>query len=262
MDHWSGPLAAVTRFFFIHFQTHPMNATFQRLALALSLVLAAPLSFAQGQSAETLIQKRIQERIPEVGRIDEVRKSPMPGLYEVRVDGTELFYSDAKGDYLIRGEIFDTRKRSNLTQQRANELLSIAWKDLPLKDAFAIKRGNGQRQLAVFADPNCGYCKKLEKELQTLNDVTIYLFLYPVLGPSSTQRSENIWCAKDKGKAWDEWMLQGVEAPKGQCDTSAIERNLAFGRKHKITGTPTLVLAKGTRIPGFVTLKQLEEAMK
>lgn len=230
--------------------------------LALLTLSVSAMAFAQGLSIESQIQKRLQERIPEIGRIDEVRKTTMPGLFEVQVDGTELFYADAKGDFLIRGELFDTKKRANLTQQRSNALTAIDWKDLPLKDAFVIRKGKGQQQMAIFEDPNCGFCKRLEKELQALDNVTIHIFLYPVLGPDSLRKSQAIWCAKDKAQSWESWMQQGKEPDAATCDTSAIERNLEFGRKQKITGTPTLIMANGTRIPGYVTHKQIEEALK
>lgn len=230
--------------------------------LALITLWVSSFAIAQGQSPESQIQKRLQERIPEIGRIDEVRKTSMPGLYEVRVDGSELFYADAKGDFLIRGELFDTRKRANLTQQRTNALTAIDWKDLPLKDAFTIRKGKGQQQMAIFEDPNCGFCKRLEKELQALDNVTIHIFLYPVLGPDSLRKSQAIWCAKDRAQSWESWMQQGKEPDAASCDTSAIDRNLEFGRKQKITGTPTLIMANGTRIPGYVTHKQIEEALK
>ena len=234
-----------------------------RAALLAPWLLVAALAHAQqSQSVEAAIQKRLQERIPEIGRIDEIRKTSMPGLYEVRVDGTELFYADAKGDFLIRGELFDTKRRANLTQQRANALNAVDWKELPLKDAFIIRKGKGQQQMAVFEDPNCGFCKRLEKELQALDNVTIHVFLYPVLGPDSLRKSQAIWCAKDRTAAWESWMQQGKEPEAASCDTTAIERNLEFGRKQKITGTPTLIFASGTRIPGYVTHKQIEEALK
>ena len=233
-----------------------------RIFLTLIVFSLGSFAFAQGQSTEAQIQKRLQERIPEIGRIDEVRKTSMPGLYEIRVDGTELFYSDAKGDFLIRGELFDTKKRANLTQQRANTIMAIDWKELPLKDAFIIRKGKGQQQMAVFEDPNCGFCKRLEKELQALDNVTIHIFLYPVLGADSVRKSQAIWCAKDRSLAWENWMQQSKEPESSTCDTSAIDRNLEFGRKQKITGTPTLIMANGTRIPGYVTQKQIEEALK
>jgi thiol:disulfide interchange protein DsbC len=234
-----------------------------RAALLAPWLLVATLAHAQqSQSVQAAIQKRLQERIPEIGRIDEIRKTSMPGLYEVRVDGTELFYADAKGDFLIRGELFDTKRRANLTQQRANALNAVDWKELPLKDAFIIRKGKGQQQMAVFEDPNCGFCKRLEKELQALDNVTIHIFLYPVLGPDSLRKSQAIWCAKDRAAAWESWMQQGKEPEAASCDTTALDRNLEFGRKQKITGTPTLIFASGTRIPGYVTHKQIEEALK
>ena len=182
----------------------------------------------------------------------------MPGLYEVRV-GTDLFYTDAQGNYLIQGELFDTRAKRNLTEDRINKLTAVDFSALPLNDAFTIVRGDGKRKLAVFEDPNCGYCKRFEKDLQSVDNVTIYLFLYPILSPDSAEKSRNIWCAKDQAKAWHEQMLNSKNAPAAQCDPAAIQRNLAFGRKYKITGTPTVIFSNNVRVPGAISAAEVEK---
>ena len=132
----------------------------------------------------------------------------MPGLFEVRV-GIELYYTDAQGNYLLQGSLIDIKTQRNLTEERMDKLMAIDFDKLPIKDAFTIVRGNGKRKLAVFEDPNCGYCKRFERDLQKVDNVTIYLFLYPILGPDSADKSRNIWCAKDKAKAWQDWMVRG-----------------------------------------------------
>ena len=139
----------------------------------------------------------------------------MPGLFEVRV-GTDLFYTDAEGNFLIQGHLIDTKLQRNLTEERIDKLLAIDFDALPLKDAFTIVRGNGKRKMAVFEDPNCGYCKRFERDLQKVDNVTIYMFLYPILGPDSTDKSRNIWCAKDKAKAWLDWMVRDQAGAGGQ----------------------------------------------
>jgi thiol:disulfide interchange protein DsbC len=122
-------------------------------------------------------------------------------------------------------------------------------------------RGNGQRQIAVFSDPGCGYCKQLEPELARIDNVTVYVFLYPVLGPDSQAKSQAIWCAKDKAKAFEDWMLRNIAPTPASCDSSAIQRNLALGKQHRITGTPTSFLPDGTRLPGAVPLEKIEQAL-
>jgi len=240
-----------------------MTLRLPRPALArLALGLLTATLLAPAQANEAVIRKNLIERLPNLPRIDEVRPTPMPGLFEVRINGTDLLYTDAEGNYLIQGALIDTKARVNLTNERLEKLTAIAFEELPLKDAFTVVRGNGQRKLAVFADPNCGFCKRFERDLAKLDNVTIYTFLYPVLGKDSEQKSRAVWCAKDRNKTWDDWMLRGVTPPEveadAKCDTTALERNIAFGQKHRITGTPTTVLANGTRLPGAVGLDRLE----
>lgn len=226
-------------------------------------LLAAALLMAPALADEAVIRKNIAQRLPNFPKIDEVSKTPMPGVWEVRI-GSDLLYTDAEGAYLIEGgSIIDTRSRANLTQQRVDKLTAISFKDLPLKDAMVIKQGNGSRKLAVFGDPNCGYCKRLERDLQALKDVTIYTFLYPVLGPDSDAKSRAIWCSKDAMSTWRGWMLDGAAPPRtmGSCDTAAIERNVAFGRKYRINGTPALVFEDGVRVPGAMPAEQLEKRL-
>ena len=185
----------------------------------------------------------------------------MPGIYEVRLSGTQIFYTDADGSYMIQGTLLDVKARKNLTEERIEKLSAIDFSKLPVKDAFKIVRGNGKRQLAVFEDPNCGYCKQFERDLATIDNITIYMFLYPVLGPDSVAKSGNIWCGKDKGKAWSDWMVRGVQPEARECDTAAVERNRSFGQKYNITGTPTLFFADGTRTPGAIPAAQIEKQL-
>ena len=226
-----------------------------------SLLAAASLGLALTATAqEPAIRKTLAERIPQLEKIDEVRATPMGGLYEVRV-GTDLFYTDAKGNFLIQGELIDTKARRNLTEDRINNLAAVDFNALPLQDAFATVRGNGKRKLVVFADPNCGYCKRFERDLQNVDNVTIYTFLYPILSPDSAEKSRNIWCAKDRNNAWNDWMLREKTPAAASCDTAALQRNLAFGKKHKITGTPTLLFANGARVPGAIGAADIEKRL-
>ena len=231
-----------------------------RRALLGLLCLACSLTaLAQGQ--EALIRKNLQERIPQFPKIDEITKAPMPGLYEIRVDGTEIYYTDAEGNFLIQGQLIDTRSRRNLTEERIDKLTTIDFQSLPLKDAFTIVRGNGKRKLAVFEDPNCGYCKRFERDLQKVDNITVYLFLYPILGQDSVDKSRNIWCAKDRAKAWQDAMLREQPAASANCDISALQRNVELGRKYKINGTPTLITTDGNRVPGAISTAQIEKLL-
>ena len=162
---------------------------------------------------------------------------------------------------MLQGNLIDTRAKRNLTEERVEKLSAIDFDALPLKDAFTQVRGNGKRKLAVFEDPNCGYCKRFERDLQKVNDVTIHTFLIPILSADSVEKSKNIWCAKDKGKAWLDWMVRDQPAAKASCDTAALERNLAFSKKYKITGTPTMFFADGSRVPGAIGVDQIEKML-
>jgi thiol:disulfide interchange protein DsbC len=224
--------------------------TFSLLALAISPV------FAQ----EATIRKSLSERLPNLPKIDEISKTPMSGLYEVRM-GSDIMYSDAEGSFLIQGNLIDVKQRRNLTEERVEKLSAIAFDQLPLKNAFIQVRGNGKRKLVVFADPNCGYCKRFEKDLQKLDNVTIYHLLYPILGEDSKTKSKNIWCAKDKAKVWNDWMVNGMTPAAANCDSAALEATIEFGKKQRITGTPTLFFADGTRVPGAVPLAQIEKLL-
>jgi thiol:disulfide interchange protein DsbC len=224
---------------------------------ALAAFLAWP---ALAQEAQ--IRKNIAERLPDFPKIDEVSKTPIPGLWELRI-GNEVLYSDEQGNHVIQGTVFDTKAKINLTERRIEKLNAIDFDQLPLKDAMVMKQGSGARKLAVFADPNCGYCKRFERDLLSVKDVTIYTFLYPVLGPDSNDKARSIWCSKDAMKTWRAWMIDGVAPPKpmGACDTASVERNSAFGRKYRINGTPAILFEDGKRVPGAMPLAEVEKRL-
>jgi thiol:disulfide interchange protein DsbC len=234
---------------------HPVRPLFAALAV---LMFGSALNATAGEAE---IRKNLAARIPQFAKIDEVTKAPIPGLYEVRVNGFEIFYTDEQGNYLLQGNLIDVKERKNLTEERVEKLSQVAFDKLPAKDAIKIVRGNGKRRLAVFADPNCGYCKQFERDLTKIDNVTIQLFLYPVLGPDSVVKSRNIWCAKDKAKSWDDWMQRGVAPAAAECDTTALTRNREFGQKYNITGTPTLIFSDGTRAPGAIPAAQVEKQL-
>jgi thiol:disulfide interchange protein DsbC len=229
-----------------------------------SLIIAGLLAGASAFAAtpqDATITKNLKDRLPNLPAIDEINKTPMDGLFEVRVNGTEIFYTDSEGNFLIQGSVFDTKARTNLTEIRTNKLSAIDFEKLPLKDAFTVVRGNGKRKIAVFEDPNCGYCKRYEREMQKVDNATFYMFLYPILGADSVTKSNNLWCAKDKAKAWQDYMVRDQAVVPATCDTSAIARNVEFGKKNKITGTPTMFFVDGTRVPGAIDAAQVEKLL-
>jgi len=188
---------------------------------------------------------------------DEVRKTEILGLYEIRV-GNDLFYADEKGSYLIHGDIIDVKAKANLTEARKNKLAQIKFSDLPLELAVMTVRGNGKRIFATFEDPNCGYCKKLAKDTVNMTDITMYTFLLPILSADSVEKSKSIWCAGDRSKAWREWMVNGVTPTTATC-AAPTDKVLALAQKYNIHGTPTIFLANGERIPGAVPAARLEQ---
>jgi thiol:disulfide interchange protein DsbC len=234
--------------------TTSFSRSFMALAASLLLMHVA-------MADEAAIRKNLPERLPNFPAIDEVSKTPIAGLYEVRL-GSEVIYTDELGNHIIQGSLIDTRTRTNITEARVNKLSAIDFAQLPLKDAIVWKNGTGARKMAVFADPNCGYCKRFEADLQKIKNVTVYTFLLPVLGGDSPQKSENIWCAKDQAKTWLGWMLEGKLPLKnmGACSTP-MERNLAFAQKYRINGTPAIIFADGTRVPGAINAEQIEKQL-
>jgi len=204
------------------------------------------LASTHGMAQDANLKKTLSERLPSLPKIEEISKTPMPGVFEIRVQGNEIFYTDAKGD---------------LTEERNDKLSAIPFDSLPVKFAFTQVKGNGKRKLVVFADPNCGYCKRFEKDLQKIDNVTIYHLLYPVLGEDSKVKSRNIACAKDRAKTWNDWMLQGIAPPAVACDTHNIDTIVEFGKKNRINGTPTMFVADGTRVPGAIEAAQIESLL-
>lgn len=207
---------------------------------------------------EIAIKKLIEPRLGEGAKIDSVTKTPYSGLYEVRI-GSEIIYTDEKAQYLFVGQIIDAQNSTNLTKLRTDELSKIKFADLPFDVALKMVKGDGKRVIAIFEDPNCGYCKRFRKTLQGMENITVYTFMYNILAEDSVVKSKNIWCSADKNKAWDEWMLNGKAAPTAPANcTTPNEKIAALGQKFHITGTPTIFFTDGSRLPGAVDVKALE----
>ncbi len=224
-----------------------------RANLVLYSALVLLLSWAGACLAdEASVRQTVEARFGV--KVDDVAKTGYGGLYEVRM-GEELVYTDEKVTYLMVGSLIDGKTRENITETRKEKLATINFDELPLDAAIKTVRGSGRVALAVFADPNCGFCKRMERDLAAMSDVTIYTFLYPILdGPTngdSMRKSKAIWCAKDRSKAWFDLMLKSVSPiMMGNCDTSVLQRNLDLGQKLGISGTPTSFVRSGQRIVG------------
>ena len=232
-----------------------MNKLFSALALVIATFLCTGLAHAQ---AEQQIKTEIQKKLGPNAKVKSVTPTPVVGIYEVLV-GNDIVYTDASGKYIIQGEIIELASGKNITEQRQADINRIKWSDLNPANAFKNVRGNGSRQLAVFSDPNCGYCKRLEKSLQPLDNVTIYTYLIPILSADSTQKSKQIWCSSDPYKAYIDWMVNGIALNgKGECSTP-LDKNLAFAKTYGITGTPTLFFTDGSRFPGAVQITDIEK---
>ncbi|MHB1427934.1 MAG: DsbC family protein [Rhodocyclaceae bacterium] len=224
----------------------------------------AALFIAQAALAnEAAVRKAVEPVLTELFgpgiKADAVRKLGNFNLYEIQIGG-DLLYTDEKVSYLINGDILDVKAKKNLTEERKNKLAQVKFSDLPLELAVKQVKGNGKRVLVTFEDPNCSYCRKLAKELQGVNDVTIYTYLYPILSPDSNEKSKNIWCASDRAKAWNDLMIDGKQPPSANCN-HPTDKVVALGRKLNIKGTPAMIFADGSRIPGYMPAAMLEKAL-
>ncbi|HPT49263.1 MAG TPA: DsbC family protein [Accumulibacter sp.] len=222
------------------------------------LALAAGLNMS-AMADEAAVKKAIEAKLG--GSVSSVTKTSYLGLYEVYIDG-QIVYTDEKISVLVVGGLVDGKTMKNVTNERLQKLSAIKFSDLPLALAVKQVRGDGKRAFATFEDPNCGYCKRLAKDMAKLDNVTIYTFLYPILSPDSLEKSNQIWCAPDKAKAWNDWMIDG-KAPNGKsdCDTAAVRKSVELGRKLSINGTPTIFFADGERIPGAVPVTRIEQKL-
>jgi thiol:disulfide interchange protein DsbC len=236
----------------------------KRIRIA-ALVLAAMASVlgcsAQADQVTDKLKATLQARLGSDTDIKGITKAPVAGLYEVNL-GSQIIYSDANGDYVLIGDLVDTKTRTNLTDARLADLNRVSFASLPFANAVKVVKGNGSRKMAVFSDPNCPYCHQLENTLKSIDNVTVYTFLYPVLSPDSEAKAKSIWCSSDRAKAWESWMLnRETPSAAGTCNTAAIDNNLALGAKMNVTGTPTVILADGRRLPGAVSADRLEREL-
>jgi thiol:disulfide interchange protein DsbC len=234
------------------------------ISLVTCLVLACASALAvagEAVASEATVKAALLKKYPDVP-VESVTKTPVAGIYEVFSNG-QMIYTDENAAYLfVNANLIDTEKKANLTEERMGKLTAIKFDQLPLNLAFKKVKGKGTRKLAYFGDPNCGYCKRFEQDLSKINDVTIYVFLYPVLGPDSLEKAKSIWCSKDRVKAWDDQLVNGI-APTaaGTCDTTAIDKTIAFGKQKNISGTPTMFFVDGQRVPGAIPADMIEQRL-
>ncbi len=211
--------------------------------------------------ADEALKQEMQVKFPGTPITDANKVEGMDGLVELIVGGKQIFYTNTQGNRLLIGHIFDPKTNLDLTQQKLDELNTIDWSLLPLKDAITIKKGKGEREMAVFTDPDCPYCKKLEEELKLLDNITVHIFAYPLaMHPQAKETAQKIVCAKDKSKAWLDYMSAStMPSNDGKCQQAqAIDRNLALGEKLGVNGTPALIAKNGKIKPGFLPAAQLE----
>ncbi|MGE3376501.1 MAG: DsbC family protein [Vicinamibacteria bacterium] len=225
---------------------------------ALMAVLLALAAGAAGAD-EAAVRRLIQSRIGAEARIEGVARVPGSSLYEVTLrgpKGPQLFYVDDKARVIVVGQVLDGRTGFNLTEERLRTLNAIDWKSLPFADAVTTKRGNGRRKIAVFSDPNCPYCKRFEKDLAKLDDITVHIFLFPVIRPESVPLTKSVWCSADRAKAWNDLMLRDVEPTAApDCDTP-VEKLVALGRSLGASSTPTWFVETGERYTGAIPLEE------
>ena len=225
------------------------------------LLLLAALFALPARAGEVEIRQVLKSRFPNI-RVDGVQAAPMPGLFEVRFqtpDGPQILYIDAQATYFIDGSLIEAKSGRNLTDERLQKLSSIEFGALPTDLAVKIQRGSGKRVLAMFTDPYCPYCRRLEQSLLQIDDITIYVFMYPVIRPQNADHSRAVWCSSDRAKAWLE--LAATETPKvpaaGPNCANPVDKVLELGRSLRVTGTPTLFFANGERAGGGMPLGQL-----
>jgi thiol:disulfide interchange protein DsbC len=239
---------------------------FTRILIVLSCVLLSLGGVACADEAS--IRAEFSKKYPQAS-LESITKTPYLGLYEMLVDG-EVLYTDADFTFLILGSIIETKTRTNLTEVRQREIedkklkaLAFPFEKLPFELAIKKVKGDGSRKVAVFSDPDCPFCRKLEKDIEKITDVTIYTFLFPIeqLHPKAPEMSRAIWCAPDRVKAWDEYMLKGVVPKSPKCD-NPVEKIVAYGQSKKINGTPTIFFTDGKRVPGAIPAERFEELLK
>lgn len=237
---------------------------YRKMAMAGLLTLAAAglaVPAVQAQTPDSAKLQNIGNAVKKAFKVDvtKVQATDYADLYEVQV-GNNIVYTNEKAEFVLAGNLVDAKTLRDVTSERVEEISKVDFSALPLEQAVKLVKGNGARKMAVFEDPNCGYCKKLHQELKTLDNVTVYTFLFPILAPDSVTKATNVWCAKDQATTWTDWMNKGVVPPEATCDTP-IEKNLALGQKLAVQGTPAIFFESGNRVNGYVPAARLNQEL-
>jgi thiol:disulfide interchange protein DsbC len=216
------------------------------------------------RAEEALIRKGIEAFLGADAKIEGISRPGVLGLHEVRIatrQGIRILYTDSQARYIVRGDVIEAKTKTNITEARVRKLNAIRFDDLPLAQAFKIVRGKGTRPLAYFADPRCPHCKRFDQELAQVDDVTVHVFLMPIVAKDSAAIATAVWCSPDRAKAWQDLMLKDVTptAP-ANCDTP-IEKNIALSRKYGFSGTPTLVFGNGQHVSGGMPAARLSQLL-
>jgi thiol:disulfide interchange protein DsbC len=231
------------------------------LRAAAAFAMLAFASYAPANEAQ--IRKALESKLG-TNAIEGISRAPVPGLWEIRLRtsaGPEIIYSDSSGTYVIQGNIFDASTGRDLTEERLRKLSAIKFEALPLDQAVKVQRGDGRRVLAMFSDPYCPYCQQFEKNLQQIDDITVYVFMYPVIRPQNADHSKAVWCSPDRAKAWLELAIDHKRpAAAPGCD-NPVEKNVQLGRSLRVNSTPTLILANGERLSGGLSAAALQELL-
>ena len=232
-----------------------------RSAAALIALLLAVGALAD----EAQIRRVLEAKLGGV-KIEGVQPAPVPGLYEVRyrsAEGMQVVYTDANANHIIVGTIYEAQSSRNLTEERMRKLNAIKFESLPLDLAVKVQRGNGKRVMAMFSDPYCPACRQFERSLAQIDNVTIYIFMYPVIRPENTEHSRMVWCSPDRAKAW----LELAAAPKPKVPDAAagcgdpVDKVLKLGRGLGVNSTPTIILANGERVTGGLSALDLRDLL-
>lgn len=229
----------------------------QRLILTTLAVLGLA-----AQADEAVIRKTLAERYPGVA-VQSVSPTAIPGLWEVWT-GSQLVYTDATAEYLIVGSLVETGSKTNISQQRMNALRAVRFDSLPLDQAFTVVKGKGERRLAVFTDPDCPFCRRLEKELAQIDNLTVHVFLFPLpeLHPNAPEVARNVWCADDRAQSWTAYMLEGKTPDKAKDCEAPLDQIADLAARLGIQGTPALIFGNGRRVDGFIPAREIEALLK
>lgn len=231
-----------------------------RYLAAAALLGLMPASFAD----EAAVRRLVEQKLGGEGAIESIRKAPFADLYEVVLrtsGGPQILYVDSRATVFFAGSVIDARTGRNLTEERQRKLGAIKWESLPLQWAITTVRGTGRRKIAILSDPNCPFCKRLEEGLEKLDDITVHILPYAILGPASERLAKAAWCSKDRAKAWNDYMFRRIEPrPERDCETP-VERIAEFGRRIGANSTPTWFLETGERFSGALPLEEVRRRL-